>query len=167
LFSRKAMAHFLLLNKPGTRKHHNHLRFMKTPEVRMNLFSKLREMRILLIDDDEWIRDSLSLFFENEGCHLLALETAEEGLEEINRKSYDIIITDYKLPGMDGLEFLERINRSHPDVLTMMITAYGSKDVFLKARKTRVQEFIDKPFTIEAIEDSLSRLIQNHEQREI
>ena len=133
----------------------------------MNLFGKLREMRILLVDDDEWIRDSLRLFFESEGCHLIALETAEEGLEEINRQTYDIIISDYKLPGMDGLEFLERINRSYPDALTMMITAYGSKDVFLKARNTRVQEFIDKPFTIQNMEDSLSRLIRNHEKKEM
>ena len=133
----------------------------------MNLFSKLREMRILLVDDDEWIRDSLSLFFESEGCHLLALETAEEGLEEINRQAYDIIIADYKLPGMDGLEFLRRINQSHPGALTILITAYGSKDVFLKARKTRVQDFIDKPFTIETIEDSLSRLIRNREQKDM
>ena len=133
----------------------------------MCLFRKLREMRILLIDDDEWIRDSLSLFFESEGCHLIALETAEEGLEEINRQACDIIISDYKLPGMDGLEFLERINRSYPDALTMMITAFGSKDVFLKARKTGVQEFIDKPFTIQSIEDSLSRLIRNHGKKSV
>ena len=133
----------------------------------MSLFSKLREMRILLIDDDEWIRDSLSLFSQSERCHLLALETAEEGLEEINRQAYDIIITDYKLPGMDGLEFLERINCSYPDALTIMITAYGSKDIFLKARKARVQEFIDKPFTIDTIEDSLSRLIRNREEQDM
>lgn len=109
----------------------------------------------------------MSLFFESEGCHFITFATAEEGLEEINRQVYDIIISDYKLPGMDGLEFLERINRSYPDVLTMMITAYGSKDVFLKAKKTRVQEFIDKPFTIQNIEDSLSRLIRNHEKKEV
>ena len=139
----------------------------KGGKEKMDLFSKLREMKILLIDDDEWIRDSLSLFFENEGCHLMALETAEEGLEELDRKAYDIVITDYKLPGMDGLEFLKRINRSHPDLLTILITAYGSKDVFLKAEKTRVQDFIDKPFTVEIIEDSLSRLIRNREQKDM
>ena len=133
----------------------------------MDLFSKLKEMRILLIDDDEWIRDSLSLFFESEGCHLLALETAEEGMEELNRQDHDIIIVDFRLSGMDGLEFLERIKDSHPDALTILITAYGSKDVFLKARKTRVQDFIDKPFTVETIEDSLSRLIRNREQQDM
>ena len=75
----------------------------------MNLFATLKEKRLLLIDDDEWIRDSLSLFFELQGCSLVALETAEEGLKELSRRSYDIIIADYKLPGMNGLEFFKRI----------------------------------------------------------
>lgn len=127
----------------------------------MDLFGKLREMKMLLIDNDEWIRDSLSLFFEGEGCHLVAVETAEEGMEELKRQGYEIILVDYRLPGMDGLEFLERIKDSHPDALTLLITAYGSKDVFLKARKIGVQGFIDKPFTIKTIEESLSRLMKN------
>ena len=55
----------------------------------MDLFSKLKEMKILLIDDDEWIRDSMSIFFESEGCYLLALETAEEGIEELKKEVFD------------------------------------------------------------------------------
>jgi len=55
---------------------------------KVDLFSKLKKMRMLLIDDDEWIKDSLSLYFEAEGCHLLALETAEEGNEDRNRWFY-------------------------------------------------------------------------------
>ena len=132
----------------------------------MGLFSKLKKMRILLIDDDEWIRDSMSLFFETEGCCLQALETGEEGLEELKRQPYDIIIVDYRLPGMDGLEFLNRIKEPHMDALKILITAYGSKDVFLKAEKTGVDEFIDKPFTIETIEDVLSHLIENTAQKD-
>ena len=61
----------------------------------MKLFSKLRQMKILLIDDDEWIRDSLGLYFEDEGCHLLALETAEEGIEALKGQNYDIIMVVY------------------------------------------------------------------------
>ena len=114
---------------------------------------------MLLIDDDEWIRDSLSLFFEGEGCHLVAVETAEEGIEELRKQGYDIILVDYRLPGMDGLEFLKRIKESQPDALTILITAYGSKDVFLRARNIGVTDFVDKPFTISTIEDTLSRLI--------
>jgi DNA-binding response OmpR family regulator len=66
-------------------------------------------MKILLVDDDEWIRDSLGLFFEAEGCDMLAFETAEEGMEAVKKQAYDIVISDYKLPAMDGLEFLRRV----------------------------------------------------------
>jgi len=64
----------------------------------MDLFNQLKSMEILLIDDDEWIRDSLCVFFESEGCHLTALETAEEGMEALKNHDYDILITDYRLP---------------------------------------------------------------------
>ena len=57
----------------------------------MNLFNNLKEMKILLIDDEKWIRDSLGIFFECEGCHLLVLETAEERLEAIKEQDYDIV----------------------------------------------------------------------------
>jgi two-component system response regulator HydG len=126
----------------------------------MGLFSELKKMRILLIDDDEWIRDSMSLFFESEGCSLRALETAEEGLEELKRQPYEIIIVDYRLPGMDGLEFLKRIKETHPNALKILITAYGSKDVFMKAGETGIDDFIDKPFTVETIEDVLFHLLE-------
>jgi DNA-binding NtrC family response regulator len=127
----------------------------------MDLFNKLKRMEMLLIDDDEWIRDSLTLFFEGEGCHLLALETAEEGMEALKKKDYDIIIADYKLPGMDGLEFLRRIQDSHPDVMKILITAYGSEEVVSEAKRLGALDFIQKPFTSEAVEESLSRLIEN------
>jgi DNA-binding NtrC family response regulator len=130
----------------------------------MYLFDELKHMKTLLIDDDEWIRDSMSLFFEGEGCDLLAVETAEEGMEKLNREDYDVIIVDYRLPGMDGLEFLNRIRDSHPNALTLLITAYGSREVFSQAFKLGVQGFIDKPFTVKTLEDALTRLIKKKEK---
>lgn len=129
----------------------------------MDLFSKLKKMKIMLIDDDEWIRNSLSLFFETEGCYLLALETAEEGIEELKKQHYDIIIFDYRLPGMDGLEFLRRIQDLHPDTMKILITAYGSRELLTEAIRVGVQDFIEKPFTSKTIEGCLSRLIENRE----
>lgn len=128
--------------------------------MKLDLFKKLKEMKILLIDDDEWIRDSLSLFFENEGCCIKALETAEEGLKEIKNQTYDIMIVDYKLPGMDGLEFLKLVKALHPHAMTILTTAYGRKDIFLAARKIGIKDFIDKPFTTQTIEESLARLME-------
>jgi DNA-binding NtrC family response regulator len=126
----------------------------------MNLFARLKEKRLLLIDDDEWIRDSLSLFFELKGCSLMAVETAEEGLKELSRRSYDIIIADYKLPGMNGLEFFKRIASFYRNTIKIFISAYGSAELIAEARRTGVGEFIEKPFTTGSIEASLVRLLQ-------
>lgn len=121
-------------------------------------------MKILLVDDDEWIRDSLSQFFEAEGCHLLALETAEEGVDALKSDSYDIIISDYRLPGMDGLEFFKLAGESHPDAIMILVTAYGNIDVACEATRIGIQDLIQKPFTTETIEKSLSRLIEKRKK---
>ena len=132
----------------------------------MDLYSKLREMSMLLIDDDEWIRDSLSIFFEGEGCHLKALETAEEGLEVLKHKPYDIIIVDYRLPGMDGLDFLNRVKELYPSTIKILITAYGDKQVVFEAMQVGIHDFIEKPFTTKTIEASLSLLIEEREHKD-
>ena len=118
---------------------------------------------MLLIDDDVWIRDSLRLFFEAEGCVLSALETAEEGIEALNEQCYDIIISDYRLPGMDGLAFLKQVKKMQPSAVKILITAYGNKEVVSEARKIGIEDFIEKPFTNKSIEESLFRLIEKGE----
>ena len=125
----------------------------------MDFFNQLKNMKILLIDDDEWIRDSLSLFFESEGCQLLALETAEEALDAIKQQTYEIIITDYRLPGINGLEFLKQIQSKDLDAVMILITAYCDDEVISEAKRIGVQDIITKPFNSEDIEASLARLI--------
>ena len=133
--------------------------------VTMELFSELRKMKILLIDDDEWVRDSLTLFFESEGCHLTALETAETGLKALEKQDYDIIITDYKLPGMDGLDFLKRVQDTKSKAIKILITAYGSEEVVANANKVGIHDFIEKPFSSDIIEGSLSALIERYKRK--
>jgi len=126
----------------------------------MNIFNRIRDMKILLVDDDEWIRDSLSLFFEAEGCELLTFETAEEGLEAVEHKAYDIVISDYKLPGMDGLEFLKRVKEKQPNAFEILITAYANSEILKEAKMSGVQDIIPKPFSSEDVETSLTRVIE-------
>jgi DNA-binding NtrC family response regulator len=127
----------------------------------MDIFDRIKNMKILLVDDDEWIRDSLSLFFEAEGCNLLAFETAEEGMEAVKKQAYDIVISDYKLPGMDGLEFLRRVKEKQPKTFEVLITAYANCEIVKEAKEIGVKDIIPKPFTSEDVETSLSRIIEN------
>jgi len=131
----------------------------------MNLFSKLKNKKILLVDDDEWIRDSLTLYFDTEGCQMIAVETAEEGIELLKQQDYDIILLDYKLPGIDGLTFSREIQDIRPDAIKILITAYKNKKVVSEAMNDGIQDLIDKPFTIKTIEDSMLRLIQRNEKK--
>lgn len=125
----------------------------------MDLFTKLRGMHLLLIDDDEWVRESLKLYFESEGCRIIALETAEEGLNVTARQHFDIIIVDYRLPGLDGLEFVKHLPARQADTLKILMTAYGNTDLILEAKNTGFHDFIPKPFTMEVVEKSLDRVL--------
>jgi two-component system nitrogen regulation response regulator GlnG len=131
----------------------------------MDLFSELRKIKILIIDDDEWIRDSLRIFFEAEGCFVVVLETAEEGLAELKYQAYDLIIVDYKLPGLDGLEFFKRIHDEHSDAMKVLITAYRTDRIISEARKLKIQGYIEKPFTSESLMASLAHLMEMREFR--
>lgn len=124
----------------------------------MDIFSRLREMDMLLIDDDEWIRDSLSIYFESEDCRLVTCDSAEDGLQALGSQQFDIVIADYRLPGMDGIEFFEKSRLSHPDAVKILITAYATDSVNCQATQAGVQRVIPKPFTSHDLLDCLAVL---------
>ena len=93
------------------------------------------------------------------GHRVGSLETAEDGLDLIKNYRFDIIIVDYRLPGMDGLEFIKNLPVTQADSLKVLITAYERGDLFKLAKRSGVHEFISKPFTTKTIEDSLNRMI--------
>ena len=125
----------------------------------MDIFNRIKNMKILLVDDDEWIRDSMSFFFEAEGCNLLTFETAEEAMEAVTQQTYDIVFSDYKLPGMDGLEFLRRVKEKQPNAFEILVTAYANCEIVKEADASGVKDIIPKPFTSEDVETSLFRII--------
>jgi len=134
----------------------------------MDLFKTLQNIKTLLIDDDEWIRDSMSILFQSEGCTLQTLETAEEAISLLENEKYDLLIVDYMLPGMNGIDFFEKLNitgndssldRSQDRPVKILITAYGEKEIIKQAKQAGVHDIIKKPFTPESIEMSLKKFI--------
>lgn len=122
----------------------------------MNSFNYLEKVKTLLVDDDELIRDSLSMVFDSKGCFIKTAETAEEGLRALEEEKYDIIISDLRLPGIDGLRFLKFASLIQPEPAKLLITAYRDDHVYSEAFRIGVSEFIDKPFSVDAFIDLLA-----------
>jgi len=125
----------------------------------MTFSEEIKDKKILLIDDDEGIRDSMKMFFLGEGLTIDTVETAEEGIDALAKQHYDIIITDSNLPGMDGLSFLKRIHNLCPDSFKILMTTYA-KDLPAAAAGLGVDDCIQKPFSAKIIKDSLTRILK-------
>ena len=122
----------------------------------MNPFNELKQVKTLLVDDDEFIRDSLKIAFATKGCSMRVAETAEEGLQAIKEERFDVIISDFRLPGMNDLDFLKLATVTHPQAVNILITAYRDEYLFSEAIRMGVTEFIDKPFSVKALAELLA-----------
>ena len=126
-------------------------------------FEELKDLRILLVDDDELIRDSLSLAFKNRGCHLSVHESAEEALKTLRTAHFDIIISDFKLPGIDGLTFLKSVALTSPDSISILITAYRENGIVSEALRSGIHDFIEKPFSPRKLIAAVHHLTTNRQ----
>jgi DNA-binding NtrC family response regulator len=117
----------------------------------MNPFNKLKNVKTLLVDDDEFIRNSIKLAFKTKGCCLKVAESAEEGLQAIKDQRFDIIISDYRMPIINGLEFFKLATFAQPNALRFLMSAYRDDYIFSDALRTGIDEFIEKPFKVKAL----------------
>jgi DNA-binding NtrC family response regulator len=131
----------------------------------MNQFLKLKKLKTLLIDDNVTVRDTMRMIFAQKGCPLKAYETAEEGLQALERERYDIIISDLKLPGINGVEFFKRAMRSHPDTVRILISGYGDQSTVSEAFDIGVHAFIKKPFSLTIFLEQLMPHIEKYHER--
>lgn len=100
---------------------------------------------ILLIDDSEFDRQfALRLLNAEAGWHTSSCQSGEEALERIHNDSFDLVITDLRMPGMDGLQVIQRIQQEFPDLPVIMITSYGNEDVALQALQQGAASYIPK-----------------------
>jgi len=126
----------------------------------MNEFLKLKELKTLLIDDNVIIRDTMQMIFTQKECFLDVYETAEEGLEALEKENFDIIICDFQLPGINGVEFFKRTLVSHPDAIKILISGYGNEGTISEAFDIGVHAFIRKPFSLIAFLEKLSPYVE-------
>ena len=113
--------------------------------------------KILLVDDEEDIRDVLSLALVDLGYQILTADNGKTGLQTFISESPPIVMTDIKMPVMDGIELLKHIKRKNPETEVIMISGHGDMDLAIKSLKNRATDFITKPINIDALEISLKR----------
>ncbi|MBI5343563.1 MAG: response regulator [Deltaproteobacteria bacterium] len=125
----------------------------------MNLSRTLTGARIAIIEDDTLLRESLALFLRARGCQVKAFESAEDACRTGNLGDYDAVISDYLLPGENGISLLRRARKASKHPVTILITAYAKADLAEEMRRAGIDAFIPKPFSAEELESALQRLI--------
>ena len=116
---------------------------------------------IILVDDDEDIRLSLSQTLEMAGHEVLAFARAERAVERIGPNFGGIIVSDIKMPGMDGLEFLDAVLRIDMTIPVVMITGHGDVPLAVEALGKGAFDFIEKPFAKDRLTSAIERGLQN------
>jgi two-component system nitrogen regulation response regulator NtrX len=122
--------------------------------------------RILVIDDEIAIRDSLRMTLEYEGYEVLLAATGQEGLTLAERESPDLVLLDVKMPGMDGLEVLERLRAMTDTLPVIVVSGHGTISTAVEATKKGAFDFIEKPFASERVLVSLRNALDQRRLRD-
>jgi DNA-binding NtrC family response regulator len=116
---------------------------------------------ILVIDDKESMRQMLAKTLESEGFEVDTARDGEGGLDKAKEKRFDLILTDLKLPRMDGLEVLSSIKDLDPEVAVIVMTAYGTIETAVQAIKQGAFDFLTKPFDVDHLHVLIQRALEN------
>ncbi len=113
--------------------------------------------KLLLVDDEEGIRKVLGITLTDMGYDVFTAEDGDKALQIFQKENPQIVLTDIKMPGMDGIELLQKIKLENPDSEVIMITGHGDMDLAIKSLKYQAVDFVTKPINDEVLEIALNR----------
>jgi signal transduction histidine kinase len=113
--------------------------------------------KILLVDDEEGIRKVLGISLTDSGYKVFTAENGEEALQIFRKVNPSIVLTDIKMPGMDGIQLLQKIKNENPDTEVIMITGHGDIELAIHSLKFEATDFITKPINGDSLEIALKR----------
>ncbi len=116
--------------------------------------------RILVVDDEKVIREILTEFLALEGYVVRGVADGESALHELERRNYNLVLSDLKMPDMGGIDLLERLTTLQPDLTTVIMTGFGTVETAIEAMKRGAYDYILKPFKIEDVVHIVERALE-------
>lgn len=107
-----------------------------------------KQPSILVVDDELLIRDLLYDFFNGQGWDISVAEDGEKALQVMKTKEFDLVLSDIKMPEMDGLALTSRLKEAHPELPVVLMTGFPSVDTAVEALRQKVDDYVIKPFNI-------------------
>ncbi len=123
-------------------------------------------MKILVVDDEEGARELFNTILTDEGYHVTLAVSGEDAVSRLKADSFDLIVTDIKMPGMDGLQLLQEIRKSGMRSDVIMVTAYGEVESYLKAMSLGAAEYINKPIRIKELKRIVHKVLAERKTRQ-
>ena len=133
-----------------------------TQAIELSL-EKRKEFRVLVVDDELIVRDSLKEWLNEEGFFVDVAESGSMALEKLSKASFNLMLTDIKMPGMDGVELLKKAKEIFPDLCVLMMTAFATVETAVEAMKIGAQDYLMKPFDPEQM---IAKIVQIYEEIE-
>ena len=121
---------------------------------------------ILIVDDEKNTRTGLKKFLEAQNYDVLTAEKADDALRLIEKEKPDIILTDLRMPGMDGMSLLEKVKSKNPEIAVILLTAYGTVENVVKAIKVGAFHYLTKPVNLEELEFLIKKALTQQSLRE-
>ncbi len=118
-----------------------------------------RPARILVVDDEESIRDLLRLVLTGEGYSVVTANDGEEAIEYLEARRFDIVITDLVMPGVNGVEVLRAAKRIDPNYPVIVITGYPSVETVTELVRLGAGDYLTKPFNIDVVRVTVAKLL--------
>ncbi len=120
--------------------------------------------RILVIDDEDIVRTSCSRALTPEGFEVRLAKNGVEGLKMAGEDTFDLVLTDLKMPDMDGIEVLRKIKETWPKTEVIIVTGYQTVDTAVKAIKLGAYNYIEKPFTPDALVAAVTEALSGRQK---
>jgi two-component system response regulator PilR (NtrC family) len=117
--------------------------------------------RILVVDDEESIREFLNIMLKKEGYEVTCVEDGQKAMDLLKKKTFEMVISDLQMPHVTGLELLKFVKENYPDLLFMLITAFGTTETAVEAMKLGAYDYITKPFKLDEVRINISNALKS------